>query len=99
MKAVTDGHVCFTLEETGEFSGHMTVIELPDKQAAALKAKAAARGMTLEAWLKHLADEESYTITPRSPQEAAARIFQLQKRVKPDPEGWTVHDYITRGRP
>jgi hypothetical protein len=35
----------------------------------------------------------------QSPQEAASRILQLQKRVKPDPEGWTVHDYINRDRP
>jgi plasmid stability protein len=33
----------------------MTVIELPDEQAAALKAKAAAEGLTLEAWLNQLA--------------------------------------------
>jgi hypothetical protein len=33
----------------------MTVIELPDEQAAALKAKAAAEGLTLEAWLIQLA--------------------------------------------
>jgi hypothetical protein len=47
----------------------MTVIELPDQQAAALKAR------------------------------AAARILELQKRVKADPEGWTVRDYINRDRP
>jgi len=46
----------------------MTVIEIPDQQAAALKAR------------------------------AAARILELQKRVKPDPEGWTVHDYMNRER-
>jgi hypothetical protein len=33
----------------------MTVIELPDEQAAALKAKAAAAGLTLEAWVNQLA--------------------------------------------
>jgi plasmid stability protein len=77
----------------------MTVIELPDHQAAALKAKAAAQGLTLEAWLKRLADEEALSMAPPSPQEAAARILRLQERVKPDPEGWTVHDYIDRGRP
>ena len=33
----------------------MTVIELPDEQAAALTAKAAASGLTLEAWLNQLA--------------------------------------------
>ena len=77
----------------------MTVIELPDQQAAVLKARAAAQGLTLEAWLKRLADEEGLTIASRSPQEAAARILELQKRVKPDPEGWTVRDYINHDRP
>ena len=77
----------------------MTVIELPDEQAAALKAKAAAQGLTLEDFFRKLAEEEAPAKAPPSPQEAAARILELQKRVKPDPEGWTVHDYINRGRP
>lgn len=33
----------------------MTLIEIPDEQAAALKAKAAAQGYTLEGWLQKLA--------------------------------------------
>ena len=33
----------------------MTVIELSDEAAAALKAKASAAGLTLEAWLEQLA--------------------------------------------
>ena len=37
----------------------MTVVDLTDEQAAALKGIAAAEGMTLEAWLKMLAEEES----------------------------------------
>lgn len=32
-------------------------------------------------------------------QSAAARIREIQKRVKPDPEGWTIKDYINHGRP
>jgi plasmid stability protein len=76
----------------------MTVIELPDKQAAALKARAAAQGLTLEAWLKRLAEEAALAEEPPSPQEAAARILELQLRVKPDPEGWTVQDYINHDR-
>jgi hypothetical protein len=36
----------------------MTVIELPDDQAAALKAKAAAQGLTLQDWLKEMAIPE-----------------------------------------
>lgn len=76
----------------------MTVIEIPGQQEAALKAKAAAHSLTLKAWLKKLADEEAPSAAPRSPREAAARIFKLQKRVKPDSEGWTVHDYINQER-
>jgi uncharacterized protein (DUF433 family) len=34
----------------------MTRIEIPDEQAAALQAKAAAQGYTLDAWLKKLAE-------------------------------------------
>jgi hypothetical protein len=44
----------------------MTVIEIPDDQAAALKARAAAQGMTLNAWLGKLA-EESSAASPRKP--------------------------------
>jgi hypothetical protein len=77
----------------------MTVIELPDQQALALRARAAAQGLTLKAWLKVLADEESAVVGSRPLHEAAERILQLQKRVKPDPERWTVHDYINYDRP
>lgn len=37
----------------------MTVIEIPDDQAEALQAKAAAQGLTLQAWFKKLAEEET----------------------------------------
>ena len=36
----------------------MTVVELSDEQAAVRKAKAAAAGLTLEAWLQKLAERE-----------------------------------------
>jgi hypothetical protein len=39
----------------------MTVIEMPDEQAAALRAKAAAQGLTLAAWLERLASESPST--------------------------------------
>jgi hypothetical protein len=42
----------------------MTVIEIPDEQAAALKAKAAAEGLTLEAWLNQLASPGPSTDHP-----------------------------------
>jgi hypothetical protein len=44
----------------------MTVIEIPDDQASALKAKAAEKGLTLKAWLGELAKEES-PASPRKP--------------------------------
>jgi hypothetical protein len=77
----------------------MTVIELRDEYAAVLRAKAAAEGLTLEVWLEKLALHEVAGSPPCSPKEAAARILELQKRVKPDPEGWTVRNYIDNGRP
>jgi hypothetical protein len=44
----------------------MTLIELPDSQAAALKAKAALQGLTLKAWLGKLAEEPPGN-APRKP--------------------------------
>ena len=78
----------------------MTAIELPDEQAAALKARAAALGLTLEDWFKELAppDEHPAEAVRQSKQAAAASILELQKSVKPDPEGWTIRDYIEYGR-
>jgi hypothetical protein len=34
----------------------------------------------------------------RSRADAGARILEIQKRIKPDPEGWTSRDYINYGR-
>ena len=78
----------------------MTVIELPDDQAAALRAKAAAQGLTLEDWFRQIAaQEEQSTDSDRQvKQAAAATILELQRNVKPDPEGWTFRDYINYGR-
>ena len=74
-------------------------IELPDDQAAALRAKLSARGLSVEGWVKNLVETVA-PMTPRaSAQEAVARILELQKDVKPDPDGWTVKDYINYGRP
>ena len=62
------------------------------------KTKAAAQGLTLEAWFLKMAEQEAPPDESRAAR-AAARILEIQKRVKPDPEGWTVHDYIKHGRP
>ena len=40
----------------------MTVIEIPDDQTATLKAKAAAEGLSLEAWFKKLAEGRTSTV-------------------------------------
>ena len=42
----------------------MTVIELPDDQAAALKARAAAQGLTLKDWFEKLSGVELPTNQP-----------------------------------
>jgi len=49
----------------------MTVIEIPDDQAAALAARAAAQGLTLNAWLKKLAEEEAAAALPNKPLKSA----------------------------
>jgi len=46
-------------------------IELPDDQAAALRAKAAAEGMTLEDWFRRRADQE---IRPRKGRYTLAEL-------------------------
>jgi hypothetical protein len=53
LEHVTDWIKCFILENVAWRT--MTVIELPDDQAAALKEKAAVEGLSLEDWLRNLA--------------------------------------------
>ena len=78
-------------------------IELSDESAALLKQQAAARGLSVDAWVQALAREKARSDEVRSSrqkaQAAAARILEIQKRVKPDPAGWTIRDYINLGRP
>src|ERR1039457_1849071 len=45
----------------------MIVIEIPDDQAAALKARAAPHGLTLESWFAKLAEEEAKESAPQKP--------------------------------
>jgi plasmid stability protein len=68
------------------------VIDLPEDTETALKAKAAAEGLDVECYVRRMLERDLEV------PKAAARILELQKRVKPDPEGWTVHDYIDHGR-
>ena len=74
----------------------MTVtVQLSEEQAAALQAKAAAEGLSLETWFKRLIDHETRDNQPAS---VVAEMRALRARVKPDPEGWTTRDYVNYGR-
>jgi antitoxin component of MazEF toxin-antitoxin module len=50
-------------------------IELPDEQAATLKAKAAANGLTLEDWLQTLARQEASRQNPRKGRYSLAELL------------------------
>lgn len=54
----------------------------------------------LEDWFQKMAaqDEQLPETDRQTKQAAAAEILELQKNVKPDPEGWTIRDYINFGR-
>jgi hypothetical protein len=84
----------------------MTVIEFPDEAAAALNAKAAEAGLTLEAWLKQLAGAREEPKPARGPlQEAADIILDSMRDVPPEimatmPEdGASQHDHYIYGWP
>jgi hypothetical protein len=51
----------------------MTVIEIPDEQAAALRQKAALQGLSLEDWLARLAEGDSSP--PRQPLKTGYGMF------------------------
>jgi hypothetical protein len=74
-------------------------IDLPDRLAAELELRAAGLGLSLQDWLVQLAgNERSRPQTQSDAQAAVANILELQKRIKPDPEGLTPRDYINYGR-
>jgi hypothetical protein len=54
----------------------MTVIELPDDQAAALKTRAAAQGLTLEAWFEKLSGVAVPTSQP-GPRKSRYSLAEL----------------------
>ena len=74
----------------------MTVIELPDDQAAALKAKAAAQGLTLEAWFRKLAEPEAPT--GKSRYSLSELIQQCDTTVPPSDEDREWLDAPAAGR-
>ena len=81
----------------------MTVIELPDEQAAALKAQATAAGLTLEAWLQKLAEQEPPASRPR--RHIADVICENMQDVPPEimaampQDGASQHDHYIYGWP
>lgn len=84
----------------------MTVIELPDDQVAALKAKAAEAGLTLEEWLKNLASAEAPTTSAERPLQTAADIvLSHMRKVPPEimeampKDGASQHDHYIYGWP
>ena len=81
----------------------MTVIELPDEQAAALTAKAAAEGLTLEAWLNQLASAGPSAEHPLK--TAAEIVLDRMRNVPPEimatmpKDGASQHDHYIYGWP
>jgi plasmid stability protein len=83
----------------------MTVIELSDEQAAALKAKAAAAGLTLEAWLQQLAGAAETEPVEHPLQTAAEIVLGRMRNVPPEimatmpKDGGSQHDHYIYGWP
>lgn len=82
----------------------MTVIELPDEEAAVLKAKAAAEGLSLEAWLQKLAQREDRPAS-FSHRHIADVILENMRDVPPEvmarmpKDGASQHDHYIYGWP
>ena len=78
-------------------------IRISEESAALLTQRAAAHGLSIQAWIEELAQERepagAAQFNQQDAQSAIARILEIQKRVKPDPEGWTVRDYLDYGLP
>ena len=83
----------------------MTVIELPDDQAAALRAKATAAGLTLENWLKRLASVEEKPLPSAPLREIADAILENMKDISSEimatmpADGAAQHDHYIYGWP
>lgn len=83
----------------------MTVLEIPDEEPAALRAKASAAGLTLEAWLKQLAGGEEKPQTSRPLQQIANFIVESMSDVPPEvmatmpTDGASQHDHYIYGWP
>jgi len=76
-------------------------LQLSDEQAAALQAKAAAEGLSLEAWIVKLAEPDPPATPPR--QHIARFIAESMKDVPPEimatmpTDGASQHDHYIYG--
>lgn len=82
-------------------------IQISEKSAELLARQAAEHGLTVEAWVEELAIEKAASAAAGVERRASVKLRsgsiveqmrQLRSRVKPDPEGWTVRDYVEYGR-
>lgn len=79
----------------------MAVIKLPDEQTEALKAKAAAEGLSLEAWLQKLAEQKR----PARHRHITNVILENMRDVPPEimasmpKDGASQHDHYIYGWP
>src|ERR1017187_9356029 len=102
--AITSWICCCTTAACALIAIELTVIELPDEQAAALKAKASAAGLTLEAWLQKLAAEQERPPS-QPPRHIADVICENMQDVPPEimaampTDGASQHDHYIYGWP
>ena len=82
-------------------------VQISEKSAELLAKQAAARGVTVEAWIEELAIEQANLVAASTVRRADVKpgeggvVEQMRKlrlRVRTDPEGWTVKDYVEFGR-
>ena len=84
----------------------MTVqLDWPPDVVDRLTEEARKKGLSLEAYLLETILQQKGSNGAaiddaekrRKRADAGARILEIQKRIKPDPEGWTSRDYINYG--
>jgi hypothetical protein len=76
----------------------MPVIELSDEQAAVLKAKAAAQGLSLDAWLQKLATAETPVRPCKNRYSLSALMAQCDQDAPPSAEDSAWLDAPAIGR-
>lgn len=78
-------------------------IDIPVGQAAALRAHAAAQGLTLETWFQQGAKQEARRAARETDERkqhgsVSARCGACASASSPTGEGWTTRDYVNSGR-